>query len=164
MEITVYQLSVLGGKTAVVMIVLLALYRFLGKRNLAQFTVYDLVTILAVANSVQNAMTAGKGNLMVGIVCSSTLLLLAFAISKLFTRSMVAERLLLGVPIPLVSVGQLLKENLRREGVTYEELQLAFRQHDLLEPSQVDLAVLEIDGTITVIPKGAASRIDTKFA
>jgi uncharacterized membrane protein YcaP (DUF421 family) len=163
MGISSYMLSVLCGKTVVVMIVLLGLYRLLGKRNLAQFTVFDLVTILAVANSVQNAMTAGKGNLMVGIVCSSTLLLLAFAISKLFTRSLIAERLLLGVPVPLVSSGHLLKENLRRESVTYEELQQAFRQHDLLEPSQVDLAVLEIDGSITVIPKGTASRIDSKF-
>ena len=163
MGITAYQLSVLAGKTAVVTLLLLLLYRVLGKRNLAQFTAYDLVTLMAVANSVQNAMTAGRGELLVGMICSATLLLIAFGLSKLFVKAPGAQRVLLGIPVPLISDGVLLRDNMRREGVTIEELQTALRQHDVIDVSHADLAILEVDGSISVIRRGTASRIDSRF-
>jgi uncharacterized membrane protein YcaP (DUF421 family) len=163
MGISAYHLSVLAGKTAVVAIVLLALYRVLGKRNLAQFSVYDLVTVMAVANAVQNAMTAGRGQFAVGLVCSATLLLLAYGMTKLFTRLPMSERLVLGIPILLISDGQVLPYRLRREQVSREELQAALRQHGVTSPHEVAMAVLELDGTISVIPKGRASRIESKL-
>ena len=72
MGISAFDLSVLAGKTTVVLVVLVALYRVLGKRSLANFTVYDLVTVMAVANAVQNAMTNGRGELLVGLACSAS--------------------------------------------------------------------------------------------
>ncbi len=88
MGISAYGLSVQAGKTAVVLMVLVALYRVLERSAaFANFTAStNLVTVMAVANAVQNAMTAGRGELLVGIGCSATLLLLAFGMSIVFAR------------------------------------------------------------------------------
>jgi uncharacterized membrane protein YcaP (DUF421 family) len=158
MGISAYGLSVLAGKTAVVLLVLLALYRVLGKRSLANFTVYDLVTVMAVANAVQNAMTSGRGEVLVGVVCSATLLLLAFGMSRLFASLPAAERVLLGEPVLLIHDGRVLADRLRREHVTPNELQEALRAYGLAAPKQVEIAVLEIDGSISVVPKDVARR------
>lgn len=158
MDISAYDLSVLAGKTVVVVVVLLGLYRVLGKRNLAQFSTYDLVTVMAVANSVQNAMTAGKGSVLVGIVCASTLLALAYGMTKLFTRVPSSERLVLGEPVVLVNNGVLLRDRLRRERITIDELQAALRDHGLVRPEQASMVILEVDGSISVVPKPAHTR------
>ncbi len=158
MGITPYDLSVLAGKTAVVLVVLTALYRVLGKRSLANFTVYDLVTVMAVANAVQNAMTAGRGQVLVGICCSATLLLLAFGISRVFTSIPASERVVLGEPVLLIHGGRVLTDRLRREHITQNQLQEALRAYGLAAPSEVKMAVLEIDGSISVVPKDIAGR------
>ena len=158
MGITPYDLSVLAGKTAVVLLVLLGLYRVLGKRSLANFTVYDLVTVMAVANAVQNAMTAGRGELLVGIGCSATLLLLAFGMSIVFASAPASERVVLGEPVLLIHDGRVLADRLRREHIGMRELQEALRAYGLSTPGQVGMAVLEIDGSISVVPKDVAWR------
>ncbi|HEY6357788.1 MAG TPA: YetF domain-containing protein [Vicinamibacterales bacterium] len=158
MGITAYDLSVLAGKTAVVLFVLTALYRLMGKRSLANFTVYDLVTVMAVANAVQNAMTAGRGEVLVGIGCSATLLLLAFASSRAFTSSPAAERVVLGEPVLLIHGGRVLADRLRQEHITRGQLLEALRAYGLSAPAEVKMAVLEIDGSISVVPKDVAGR------
>jgi uncharacterized membrane protein YcaP (DUF421 family) len=135
--------------------VLLALYRVLGKRSLANFTVYDLVTVMAVANAVQNAMTAGRGELLVGIGCSATLLLLAFGLSSLFASLPASERVMVGEPVLLIHDGRVLADRLRQEHITPRELQEALRAYGLAAAKQVEMAVLEVDGSISVVPKDA---------
>jgi uncharacterized membrane protein YcaP (DUF421 family) len=156
MGITAYDLSVLAGKTAVVLFVLVALYRVLGKRSLANFTVYDLVTVMAVANAVQNAMTAGRGEVLVGIGCSATLLLVAFGVSRFFASLPGSERVVLGEPVLLIHDGRVLADRLRREHIAPHELEEALRAYGLAAATQVEMAVLEVDGSISVVPKGAA--------
>lgn len=161
MGITWFALSVLAGKTFVVMVYLLVLYRLIGKREIAQMNAYDLVTIMALANAVQNAMTQGSGNLVAGLVTSGTLILGAYFITRLFMKTPGRERLLLGQPVVLISDGKYVEEALRHERVTRDEMKAALRQHGLVSPLQVALAVLEVDGSISIIPKG---QTNTKFA
>jgi uncharacterized membrane protein YcaP (DUF421 family) len=158
MRISAYDLSVLAGKTAVVLVVLVALYRVLGKRSLANFTVYDLVTVMAVANAVQNAMTAGRGEVLVGIACSATLLLVAFGLSTFFASLPASERVVLGEPVLLIHDGRLLVDRLRQEHITPHELQEALRAYGLAAATQVEVAVLEVDGSISVVPKDVGRR------
>lgn len=146
------EVSIFAAKTAVVLILLFLAFRFLGKRQVGQLNIYDLAMIIALANAVQNAMTAGKGDLSVGITASATLLLVGAAMTKLFMRSKRAERLLIGMPTVILNRGKVLKHRMRRERVTQEELLAAIRQHGLQSPSQVKMAVIEVDGSISVIP------------
>ncbi len=153
-------LSIYAAKAAVVLIFLLILYRCLGKRQVGQMNVYDLAAIMAVSNAVQNALTAGKGNLSIGLASSATLLILGWLLTKLFRSSPESKRLLLGVPVVLVSDGHVLHQRLRNEDVSTDELLAAIHQHGLESPKQVCLAVLELDGSISVVPMGRKMEIN----
>lgn len=147
------ELSIYAAKSAVVLILLFLAFRLLGKRQVGQLNIYDLALIMALANAVQNAMTAGKGDLGVGIVSSGTLLLIGYVLVRLFARSKKAERLLVGMPTVIVNRGQVLRHRMRRERITLDELLAAIRQHGLQSPNQVKMAVLEVDGSISIVPK-----------
>jgi len=148
-----FDLSVYAGKTAFVLIYLFLGFRLLGKRQVAQFNLYDLATIIAIANAVQNAMTRGKGDLAVGLVCSSTLILLGWVLTKVLVKAPAVEGLVFGTPTIILSDGKVFEDRMHRERVTEEELETALRQHGLVDPSQVALGVLEIDGAISIVPK-----------
>ena len=75
-----------AAKTFILVIVLLVGFRIAGKREIAQFTVYDLAMVIALSNAVQNAMTGGLGNFEIGLVTSSTLVLTAWVISRFIVQ------------------------------------------------------------------------------
>src|SRR5262249_17282001 len=135
-------------RTAVVLIYLTAGLRLLGKRQLGQMNIYDLAMVMALANAVQNAMTAGEGRLPIGVVSAGTLLLLGRLLTVAFARSPTLEQHLCGTPTILINDGHLVRDHLRRECITFDQLVAVLRHHGLTHPSEVKLAVLEVDGTL----------------
>lgn len=146
-------LSTIAARTAIVMIFLIAGIRLLGKRQTGGMNVYDLVLVLMIANAVQNAMTKGSGMLAVGVVSAGTLLLLGRALGLVFVRRPTLEAQVTGSPTVVVHDGRLDRDRLRREGVTEAEVLAAVRQYGLNDLSDVKLAVLEVDGSLSVVPK-----------
>ena len=147
-----YDLSIYAGKTAIVLLYLFLGFRLFGKRQVAQFNLYDLATLIAIANAVQNAMTRGKGDLAVGLVASMTLILAGWLIPRAVVRLPGTQALVYGTPTILVSDGVALDERMHKERVTHEELEVALRQHGLTSIAKVKLAVLEVDGAISIVP------------
>ena len=142
-------------RSALVGIFLVVGLRVMGKRELGQMNVYDLAAILLLANAVQNAMTEGKGQLGVGVASAGTLLLLGAGMSYIFIRLPKLEQRVVGVPTILIQDGKLLPDHLRRENVTLDEVTLVLREHEIERIDQVKLAVLEPDGTMSVVPLDA---------
>jgi uncharacterized membrane protein YcaP (DUF421 family) len=136
---------------------LLVALRLFGKREVGQFTLYDLVLILLVANAVQPAMTGPDNSLVGGVVIIAALVGLNFVVGRL-DRFGLFHRLLESEPTIVVRDGQYLTGNMRREGVDREEIETAMREHGLEDVSDVQMAVLEPDGTISVV--GGDSRVD----
>ena len=149
-------LAQISIRTAIVLVWLALGLRLLGKRQLGQMNIYDLAMIMALANSVQNAMTSGKGELAVGIASAGTLIVAGRLLSYLFVRSPQLERRLVGNPLIVIHDGQVNRDNMRRAGLTLDLLQAALRQHMIAHPNQVRLAVMEVDGTLSVIPRDDA--------
>ena len=150
-----YFLSLLAARTAIVFTACVVGLRLLGKRQIGQVNVYDLAMIMALANAVQNAMTSGTGDLSTGIVCASVLLCLGRLISNLMTRWPKIEHNLCGTPTIVVDEGIVIESHLRRSGVTDDQLQQSLRQHGFTELSKVRMAVLEVDGSLSIIPYSA---------
>ena len=98
-------------------------------------------------------MTKGSGDLTVGLVSAGVLLLTGRALSLLFIRVPKLEERLVGTPTVLIHDGEIAEESLRREHVSEEQLLAALRQHGLNAPAQAKIAVLEIDGSISIIPR-----------
>ena len=139
-------------KTVIVVVFLVVGFRVVGKRGVAQLNVYDLVMLMAVSNAVQNAMTAGRGNLRVGLVVATAVLAPAWLATRILSRRPALEQRVVGSPTLLVHDGRVLSNRMRRERVAPEELQEALRQHGLDHASQAAMVVLEVDGSISVVP------------
>lgn len=144
--------------TLTVYVVLVLGLRFFGKRELGQMTPFDLVLILTLSNAVQNAMTGGDNSLLGGLLSAGTLLVTHWAFTRLGDRVPGVKKWLEGEPTLLVHEGKLLPRHMRQEGVDLDELMMAIRQHGLNELSQVGAAVLEVDGTISIVPSDEMAR------
>jgi uncharacterized membrane protein YcaP (DUF421 family) len=145
------------ARSAVVYLVLLALLRFGGKRHVGQLSIADLVLVLLIANGVQNAMVGENTTLIGGLAAALTLVVIDRLIDRFAERSDRIRVALEGEPRILIRDGVMLEKALREEGVTRGDLMSAVRQHGIADVEDIDLAVLETNGSISVIPKGEAS-------
>lgn len=144
--------GIVGRSLAVYLWVVFGL-RLLGKRELGQMNIYDLVLVIVIANAVQNAMVGDDTTLVGGLVAAATLLA-ANRITNYSTLRWAAwGRWLLGEPLVLMEHGRLDRTRMDAEGVSEDELMAAVREHGLEKLEQARRILLEIDGSISVIPK-----------
>jgi uncharacterized membrane protein YcaP (DUF421 family) len=150
-------LTLLGivGRTALIYLLVVAGMRLLGTRALGRMSVFDFVLVVVVANAVQNALVGGDNTLAGGLASAATLLAVNRLLTALLDRFPRLEKQVIGEPVVLVADGHVRAEAMRREGVTREELMAALREHGLADLADVRLAVLEVDGTVSVVPKEA---------
>jgi uncharacterized membrane protein YcaP (DUF421 family) len=150
-------LTLLGiaGKTAVIYLCVILGMRLLGTRELGRLNAYDFVLVVVIANAVQNGLVGGDTTLVGGLVSAGTLLLTNRLITALLDHFPGLQARLVGEPTVLVSDGQPQRERMRRQGVTHDELMAALREHGLTRLEDVRLAVLEVDGDISVVPRAS---------
>lgn len=140
-------------RTVVIYVVVLILLRIAGKRELGQMTPFDLVVILLIANAVQNAMTGPDTSLAGGVIAAATLIVVNVAVSRVGRRLPFLSRAFSGSPTLLVHEGNVIPAHLAREDVTVEEIEMSAREHGVEKLGDVRAAILEIDGSISIIPK-----------
>ena len=138
-------------RCTVVYLVLLVALRLTGKRQLGQFTPFDFAVLLIVANAVQNAMIGPDTSLFGGLIGAATLLALNYLLSLLTARYNLFGREVLGEPTVLINDGHLVTDNLRRERVDPDDVLMAMREHGVENITQVKHAILETDGTISIV-------------
>jgi len=132
---------------------LLAGLRLAGKRELGQMTPFDLVVILLIANAVQNAMVGSDTSVSGGLIAAGVLIAINFVVAASRERVPFMRRALEGSPTLLIHDGQFIDANLRKERVDRDEVMTAIREHGIDHVDQVASAVLEIDGSISIVPK-----------
>ena len=140
-------------RTAIIYFAVLLGIRLAGKREVGQMTPFDLVLLILIANAVQNAMTGPDNSVTGGLVAATTLLVLNFLLSRVVFKNRRLRRLVEGTPTILVRDGQLIMKNLASEHIDPDEIRQALREHGVPNPDEVGLAVLEIDGSISVLRK-----------
>jgi uncharacterized membrane protein YcaP (DUF421 family) len=146
---------IIAAKTAAVYAFLVAGLRLLGKRELGQMSLYDLVLIIILGNAVQNAMINSDNTLGGGVVAAVVLLGLNRLLNTVIVRSRRIERALIGDPVMLVHDGAILPDRMKRQGITRDQLDAALREHGFDSLDDVSIVVLEVDGTMSVVPRGA---------
>ena len=149
-------------RTTVVYACLVLALRIGGKREIGQLGILDLIVLLVIADAVQNAMVGENTTLWGGLVAAGTLLLLDKGLKLVAGRSRRARRVLEGEPRLLVRDGQLLERAMREEGVDRDDLGMAIRGHGLAKVEDVGLAVLERDGTISIVPRDQKPQHHTR--
>ncbi len=135
---------------AVYFFVIIAI-RIFGKKELAQLSVIDLVFILLISNSVQNAMVGPDNSLPGGLVAAISLFTVNYILKRTLYKHKVASEWLQGKALLLVYKGKVQVANLAHAEITEDELLAAVREHGVESVDHVDLAMLEVDGNISVI-------------
>ena len=138
-------------RTIIIYAVVLLGIRLTGKREVGQMASFELVLILLLANAVQNAMTGPDTSLAGGIVAACTLLLTNVIVTRFSSRSRTLRTALEGTPTILILKGAVIKMNMEKEHIAHEELEQALREHGISSITDVGLAVLEVDGSISVL-------------
>ena len=138
-------------RTCAVYLFIIGAIRLFGKTELAQLSVIDLVFILLISNSVQNAMVGPDSSLSGGLIAAGSLFVLNTIIKRLTFGNKKISKFLQGEPIMLVHNGIILTEHLKHVRITRDELDAAIREHGVSDVSHVNLAVLETDGNISIL-------------
>jgi uncharacterized membrane protein YcaP (DUF421 family) len=139
-------------RSALIYVVFLVGLRLFGKREVGQFTFFDLALVLLLANALQPAMTGPDTTVGAGFIIIAVLLVINYLLSRLRLNSPVMRRLLEGQPTVILQHGVWMERALRREGLDEDDAMMALREHGIDKVQDVELAVLETDGSISVVP------------
>ena len=150
-------LDIIIRSVAVYLFMIVAL-RLFGKKELSQLNTADVILILLISNSVQNAMVGNNTTLLGGLSAASVLFAINFSLKKLMYRYKGFSDFMQEKPEILIHNGKLDFKSLHHLNITDDELKEAMREHGIEHFVDVKLAMLEIDGNISIISGDHALR------
>lgn len=139
------------GSTLAVYVFIVVAIRLFGKKELAQLSVVDLVFILLISNAVQNAMVGPDATLAGGLVAATTLFLFNYVFKYLQYKFPKFGKVVEGDAIMLVYDGKYIDAHLKKARITEDEIMEAVREHGVASIEEVNLAIMEVDGSISVL-------------
>jgi len=143
-------LDVILRSAAVYLFMIIAL-RIFGKKELSQLNTADVILILLISNAVQNAMVGSDTSLWGGLAAATVLFAINFILKKLMFKYKKFSDFMQEKPEILIHDGTLDFKNLSKLNITSDELREAMREHGVEYFKDVKLAILEIDGNISII-------------
>ena len=139
-------------RTVILYLILIAVIRMMGKRQVGQMEPSEFVVTMLVANLASIPMQDGGIPLHSGLVPILTVLGLELVLSSVSLYSIRFRRLLCGKPVILIENGRILRQSLRKTRITLDELTGQLREKDVLDIRTVQYAILETNGNLSVFP------------
>ena len=137
---------------------LIVLLRLTGKRQIGQLAPFDLVLLLVLSNAVQNSMNGGDNSLVGGLVSATTLIAVNYAIGQATFRNKRLEALIEGRPELIIHNGRVFEDAMRNAKLTHHELTAALRQAGCTCAEEVQAAILENNGSISVVRRNGVVK------
>lgn len=125
--------------------------RVFGKNQLSQLNAGDVILLLLISNAVQNAMVGSNSSLQGGLVAAIVLFLANFILKKFIFKNEKIKELIEDRPYILIKDGAVLPDVLKKVQISDDELEEAVHEHGIEKITDVKLAILEVDGNISVI-------------
>lgn len=130
---------------------LVLVFRLSGKRELVQLNPFDLVVLLTISNTVQNAIIGDDNSLAGGMIGATSLVITNYLVVRFLYDHRKLDQLVEGSPDVLIQGGKIRKNNLKRELITMAQLEAAARKQGFGALSEVDQCILEPGGTLSFI-------------
>ena len=140
------------ARTAILYLLLIAVVRLMGKRQIGQMEPSEFVVTMLVANLASIPMQEEGIPLFAGMVPILTVLGVELVLSALSLKSIWFRKILCGKPVILIENGNILQKNLRKTRITLDELTGHLREKDVLDLRVVQYAILETNGNLSVFP------------
>jgi uncharacterized membrane protein YcaP (DUF421 family) len=147
------------ARPVVVYLCLIVFLRLFGKRELAQLNPFDLVVLLSLSNTVQNAIIGDDNSVSGGIIGAFALLAINWLLMRVLFKAPKITRALQGSATLLVKDGVILEDALQQETLTHEELISVLNKNGFNDPSDISECVLEPNGTFYV--KGKTPTLES---
>ncbi|HUR21691.1 MAG TPA: YetF domain-containing protein [Vicinamibacterales bacterium] len=144
-------------RSAIVYGFLIVLLRMTGKRQVGQLAPFDLVLLLVLSNAVQNSMNGGDDSLVGGLISAVTLVALNYGVGLATFKSKRLEEVIEGRPQVLIHNGKVFEDVMANAKLTDQELQGALREAGCARIEDVESAILENNGAISVIQRKGTS-------
>lgn len=132
--------------------------RLAGKRELGQLNTFDLVVLLLLSNTVQNAIIGPDNSALGGIIGGTMLLAVNYVTVRFLYHHDRLERAFEGTSVVLIDKGQIIRRNLERQAITEQELLSACRRQGIGTISDVQTAILETSGAISIFTHHPTAR------
>ena len=132
--------------------------RLSGKRELVQLNPFDLVVLLTLSNTVQNAIIGDDNSVSGGLIGATSLLLINYLVVRFLYGHRKLEQIVEGKSDSLIENGKLRTARLKKELITRTQLEAAARKQGFDSLTEVDRCVLEPGGTLTFVGKKPASE------
>ena len=139
-------------RTTIIYLLFLVSLRISGKRQLGQFTLFDIALVLLAANALQPAMTGPDQSITGGAIIVVTIFSLNRIVAEARLRIPMVQRVLEFEPTIIGRNGKWLKDQMEEQGLDLDDVHAALREHGLSRVEQMKLAVLEEDGSISIVP------------
>jgi uncharacterized membrane protein YcaP (DUF421 family) len=140
-------------RATVVFFFIFLVTRIAGRRELSALEPFDLILLVVLGDLVQQGITQSDESVTGTLIVISTITLLSVAVSWLSFRYGKVRLVTEGEPIMLVQDGHIIEHNLRRERLTHGDLEEEARRQQVASVSDIRWAILEKEGTISIIPK-----------
>ncbi len=140
-------------RAIVVYFILLAMLRLSGKRTVGQFTPFDLLVVVLLGTAVQNSLIGEDYSLLGGLILAATLIACNWLVGFATARSRRLDRLVEGSPVLLGRDGRLFEGAMRAQNLSRLDVDEALRDNGVACIEDAALVTLEVDGTITVVPR-----------
>ena len=140
-------------RTATSFVALLVLTRLLGKKQVGHLTFFNYVTGITFGSTTAEIIVNRQITLLQGISSLVLWSLLAFSVALIGLRSVKAREILDGQPTILVKQGKILEEALAKQHLNIDDLSMLLRNKDVFSPEEVEFAILEPDGKLSVLIK-----------
>ena len=144
-------------RPVIVYLFLIVFLRIFGKRELAQLNPFDLVVLLSLSNTVQNAMIGDDNSVTGGVVGALSLLAINWVLMWVLYRAPKMTAVLEGQPSTLIRSGVVDEAEMKKESLTHEELISVLNKNGFNDPEDVETCVLEPNGTFFVVGKKPSS-------
>jgi uncharacterized membrane protein YcaP (DUF421 family) len=151
---------IIASKSIAIYFFIILAIRIFGKKELAQLSVIDLVFILLISNSVQNAMVGSDTSLQGGISAALGLFICNYVFKFFMRKSDRFSKIIQGDKILLVHDGVVIQKGMDEAMMSLDELERAIREHGVADISKVNLAILEVDGNITILTEDFQHKIN----
>ena len=140
-------------RPVIVYFFLVVILRLSGKRELVQLNPFDLVVLLTLSNTVQNAIIGDDNSVSGGILGAASLLTVNYLTVRFLYKHKNLDQIVEGKADVLIEGGKLRPEHLRKELITTAQLEAAARKQGFGSLSEVDQCILEPGGTLSFVGK-----------
>lgn len=144
------------------LIILFLVTKLLGKKQVSQLSLFDYVIGISIGNFAAEIAVSLEIPFLYGVVSMILFGLIAYLVSIITMKSIKLRRFFIGVPTPLIQNGKILEKNLRKVKFDINDLLEECRNNNYFDISEIDYALMEVNGKLSILPKGEYKNLTIK--